>query len=142
MTHDLLEVLDRIVILEVVGVGDLPWSPFSLVIGVVDHWGIPLAPVGRVGLHWLLPLTTPSSISTLGVGNGRSNPIAILLLIPLLGLLRVGVRDSLGFIIEPALRLDGILVDNLVGSVVIPVIRLHGKLDQRGRQGRNQHVPW
>lgn len=129
--YDLLEALDGIVILKVVGVGDLSWGPLSLVVGVVDHWSVPLALESGIGLHWPLPLTTPRSIGTLGVRNGWGNPVTILFVIPLLRFFRFRVRDSLRFIIEPALGLDGILVNDFVRSVLVPVIRLCGKLDRR-----------
>jgi hypothetical protein len=132
MSYDLLEALDGSVILEVTGVGDLSWGPFSLVLGVVDHWSVPLALEGRVGLQWPRPLATPRGISALGVGNSWSDPVTILLVVPLLGFLRVGIRDSLRFVIEPSFGLDGILVNDLVRSVFIPVVRLSGKLDHKG----------
>ena len=131
-SYNLLEALDGGVILEVTGVGDLSWGPLSLVFGIFNHRGVPLALVGGVGLQRLLPFTAPRSISALGVGNGRSNPVTILLVIPLLGFLRVGVRDSRRFVIEPALGLDGLLVNDLVRSVFVPVLGLHRKSDHKG----------
>jgi len=37
-----------------------------------------------------------------------------------------GIRDTQELIIEPTLRLLGILVENLIGCILIPVIRLLG----------------
>jgi hypothetical protein len=37
-----------------------------------------------------------------------------------------GVRDSQGLIIEPTIRLLGVLIENLIGCVLIPVIGLRG----------------
>ena len=130
--YNLLEALDGGVILEVTGVGDLSWGPLSLVLGVVDHRSVPLALEQRIDLQWLLPLTTPGDISTLGVGNGWSDPVTVLLLVPFLRLLGVGVRDGQGFVVEPALRLGGFLVDDFVGSVFIPVFGLCERLDRIG----------
>lgn len=90
----------------------------------------------------MLPLTTPRSISALGVGNGWGNPVAILLIIPLLRFLGVGVRDSQRFIIEPALRLDGILVDNFIRSVFVPIARLYRRLDYKELPRCDWQVPW
>lgn len=122
--YDLLEALDWIVVLEEIRVGDFSWGPLSFVVGVVDHRSVPFTPVCRVGLHWFLPLPTPGSLDTLRVGNGWSDPVTILLIVPFLGFLRVGVGDSPRFIIEPALRLDSVLINNLVRSVIIPIVRL------------------
>ena len=127
--YDLLEALDWLVVLEVARIGDQSWSPFSLVFGVVDHRSVPLAPVVRVGLHWFLPLAAPGGLNTLGVRNGRSDPVTIFFIVPLLRLLRFGIRDNLKFVVEPALRLDGVLIDDLVRGVVIPVIGLGEESD-------------
>ena len=130
--YNLLEALDGSVILEVSGVGDLSWGPLSLVFRVVDHRGVPLALVGGVALQWLLPLTTPRSVSALGVGNGRGNPVTILLIIPLLGFLGVRVRDCQRFGVEPTRGLDGLLINNLVRGVFVPIVGLRRKLDHKG----------
>jgi hypothetical protein len=37
-----------------------------------------------------------------------------------------GVRDTQGFVIEPTFRLLGLIVKNLIGCILIPVIRLRG----------------
>ncbi len=37
-----------------------------------------------------------------------------------------GVRDTQGLIIEPTFRLLGFLIENLIGCILIPVIRLRG----------------
>ena len=125
-----LEALDRGVILEVSGVGDLSGGPLSLVFGIVDHRGVPLALEGGVGLQGLLPFTAPSSVGTLGVRNGRSDPVTILLVIPFLGFLGVGVGDRQRFVIEPALGLDGILINDLIRSIFIPIGGLCRSLGQ------------
>ena len=131
MAYNLLEALNGFVILKVAGVGDRSRCPLSLVLGVVDHRSVPLALVGGIRLHGPLPLTTSGSVGTLGVSNGWANPVTVLVIIPLLGLFRVGVRDILRFVVEPTLRLDGILINNFVGSVFIPVSRLYGWLDYK-----------
>jgi hypothetical protein len=111
-------------VLEEVGVRDLARRPLALVSGVVDHRRVPLALVGRVGLVRPLPLAAARSLVALGVANHRSNPLTILLVIPLLRLLRVGIRDLLGLVVEPALGLRRLLVGDLVGSVLVPVLGL------------------
>ena len=50
-TYDGFEVLDGSQVFEVVGVGDLTRSPLALVRRVVNHGGVPLALVSRVGLE-------------------------------------------------------------------------------------------
>ena len=142
MAYNLLEALDWVIILEVIGVGDLSWGPLSLIVRIVDHRSVPFAPVNRVGFHWPLPLATPGSIGTLRVGNGWRNPVTILLVIPFFGFLRVRVRDSLRFVIKPTLRFDSILVNNLVRSVVIPIVRLGGNLDRNEGRGCYSYLPW
>jgi hypothetical protein len=49
-TYDLVEALGGFQIFKEVRVGDLTGCPFALVCGVVNHGGIPLALVIRVGL--------------------------------------------------------------------------------------------
>ena len=83
------EALDGGAVLEVVGVGDLAGSPLALVRGVVDHGCEPLALVVGVGLVGALPLAAAGSLVTLGVANGGRDPVTILLVIPLLGLLSI-----------------------------------------------------
>ena len=45
---------------------------------------------------------------------------------PTLQYIRTGIRNSQGFIIEPAFRLLSILIEDLIGLVLIPVIGLLG----------------
>ena len=105
-TYNGLEALDGVEVFEEVRVGDLARSPLALIFGVVDHWSIPLALVGRVSLegatsrmsdgitltsrlHVPLPLATSGSLITLGVADSRGNPITVLFVIPFLRLLSI-----------------------------------------------------
>ncbi len=142
-THNLVEALDGGEVLEERRVGDLAGSPLALVCGVVDHGGVPLALVSGVGLVGALPLATAGSLVALGVANGRGDPLAVLLVIPLLRLLSVydviclstlrshcenvkltRVRNELRLVIEPALGLNGLLIGDLVRSLLVPVLGL------------------
>ncbi len=82
--------------MEVLGVVDLGVDPLALVGGVGDLAGLPLALVG-------------------GVGNLRGLPAAVHVIIPVLGLLGLGVSNGLGLV--PVLGLlvlrigDGLLID-------------------------------
>lgn len=113
-------------VLEKCWVLDLARGPKSFVGGVVDERSGPLALVVGVLLHGLSPGTTSGDFGTLGVGDSWGDPIAILLVIPILGLLGLWVSDSGGFILKPILRHGGILVNNLERSVLIPVLGLRG----------------
>jgi len=46
----------------------------------------PLALVSGVGLVGALPFTTARSLSALGVGDSRSDPVTVFFIVPLLGL--------------------------------------------------------
>lgn len=111
-------------VLEVGRVGDLAGSPGSLVGGVVNQGSRPLALVVRVLLHGGRPRTTSGGILALGVGNSGRNPVAILLIIPVLGLLGLGVGDASGLVLKPVLGNGSLLVDNLEGSLLVPVLGL------------------
>lgn len=115
-----------VLVLIVVGVLDLAGSPDTLVGGVVNEGGRPLALVVRVLDQRLGPGATAGDIVTLGVGDGGGNPVTILLVIPVLGLLSLGVGNNRGLIDKPVLRLSGLLVDNLERRILIPVLRLDG----------------
>ena len=90
-----------------------------------------------------LPLSASRSFVALRVVDGGRNPVTILLIIPFLGLLGIcdkyvnpasttshrnrkhtWVGDDLRLVIEPALGLLSLLVEDLVGSILIPVIGL------------------
>lgn len=114
----------RGLVLEVVGVGNLLGSPDTLVRRVVDEGSGPLALVGRVLLHRRLPLAATRDFIALGVGNGRRNPVTVLLVIPVLRLLGLGVRNSGGLILKPVFRLGSLLIDNLKWRVLVPVLGL------------------
>lgn len=115
-----------VLVLEVVGVLDLAGSPDALVGRVVNVRSRPLALVVGVLNHGLGPGATARNISALGVGDSGGDPVTILLIIPILGLLGLGVGDGEGLIDEPVSRLSGILIDNLVRGILIPVIGLLG----------------
>ncbi|KAI6761764.1 hypothetical protein HG531_002317 [Fusarium graminearum] len=116
----------RGLVLEVVGVLDLAGSPGALVGRVLDVRSGPLALVVRVALHGLGPGATARGIGTLGVGNSRCNPVTIFLIIPVIGLLSLGVRNGNGLLLEPVLRLGSLLVNDLEGGFLIPVLGLLG----------------
>jgi len=112
-------------ILEEVGIGDLARSPDSLVGRVVDEGGAPLALIIGVTLHGPLPFATTDFI-TLGVADDGCQPFTILFVVPFLGLLSFGVGNGVRFIIEPTFRFDGIFIEDLVRSVLIPILGLLG----------------
>lgn len=87
-TYDLVEV-GRVLVLEVVRVGNLAGSPWSLVFRVVDQGGGPLALEVWIGFSRSDPLTAPRCLATLGVGNSGSKPITIFFVVPFLWLLSV-----------------------------------------------------
>lgn len=113
-------------VLKVVGVLDLAGSPDALVGRVVNVRSSPLALVVGVLLHGLLPGTATRGVGTLGVGDHGGDPVTVLLVIPVLGLLGLGVGDGERLIDEPVLRLSSLLIDNLERSVLIPVLGLLG----------------
>lgn len=114
----------RGLVLKVVGVLDLAGSPDALVSRVVDQRSRPLALVVRVLLHGLGPGAASRNIVALGVGNGRRDPVTILLIIPVLRLLSLGVRNGERLIDEPVLGHSSLLIDNLEGRILIPILRL------------------
>ena len=118
-----LEVRWRLVF-EEIRVGNLAWRPHALVGRVIDHLRCPFAFVVWVLLHRLLPRPTAGHLITLGVRNHGWDPVAVLLVIPVFGLLGFGVRNHGWFILEPIGGFLGFLVDDLVGSIFIPVIWL------------------
>ena len=111
-------------VLEEVGVLDLARSPGSLVLGVVNQGRAPLALVVGVLLLGLSPGTATGDVGALGVGDSRSDPVAILLVIPVLGLLSLGVGDGGGLVDEPVLGDRSLLIDDLEGGVLIPILGL------------------
>jgi len=125
-TTNLGQALNRLVVLEEVGVGDLGGCPFAFVGRVVDHGREPLALVSGVGLVGTFPFTASRCLSALGVGNGGWDVFTIFLIVPLFRLGGIGVGDSEGFVVEPALGLGGLLIDNLVRCILVPVLRLGG----------------
>ena len=86
---------------EVVGVGDLPRLPLALVVGVVDEGRVPLALVQRVVDHGLLPEAASGGRGALRVGHEPSLPLAVHLLVPVGGLVGLGVSDLDGLVFEP-----------------------------------------
>jgi hypothetical protein len=114
----------RGLVLKIVGVLDLARSPDTLVCGVVNERGGPLALVFGVLLHGRLPLAATRNLVTLGVGNSRWDPVTILLIIPIFRLLSLWVGNGGGLVLEPILRLGSFLIDNLERRLLIPVFRL------------------
>lgn len=57
-------------------------SQTYLVVGVVNHWGFPLALVVGVINHWSFPGATTGGCLTGGVRDLRSLPLAVHVLIP------------------------------------------------------------
>lgn len=113
-------------ILEVGGVGNLAGGPDTLVGRIVNQRSGPRALVLGVLLHGTGPLAAARDIGTLGVGDSRRDPVTILLVVPVLGLLSLGVANAGGLILEPVLGLLSFLIQNLEGCLLIPVGRLGG----------------
>eukprot|EP00760_Papus_ankaliazontas_P028153 PhM_4_TR3556/c0_g1_i1/m.67876 len=98
----------------------------GLVLGVGDLLRLPLALVRGVGDALRLPLPLE-----LGVGDLRGLPLAVLRLIPVVGLLGVGVGDGLGLLVPVlGLLVLGVvhlgLVDPVGGLLVAGVVDLLG----------------
>lgn len=144
-TADLMKGPNGSLILKEAGVGDLAGGPDTLVRWIVDERSVPLALVVRVGLDGAktdiksannkertmwdavpLPRTASRSRFTLGVLYGWRDPVTILLIIPLLGLLSLWVGNELGFVLEPVLGFNGILIRDGVRCIFVPVVRLLG----------------
>lgn len=123
--HDLVEV-GGLEVLKVVGVGDLARGPHALVLGVVDERREPLALVLRVRDLGLLPRSAPRRVLALGVRDSWGDPLAIVVVGPLLRLLSVRVGDDGGLVLEPVLGLGRALVQDGLGSVLVPVGGLDG----------------
>lgn len=111
-------------ILKIVRVGNLPWGPDPFVDWVVNVlWG-PFAFVRRVLLGWWFPFAATGDFITFGVWHLRRHPVAIFLIIPVLGLLGLGIWDHGGLVLKPIFRPCGFLVYDLEGSVFVPILRL------------------
>ncbi|KFM27682.1 hypothetical protein F751_5646 [Auxenochlorella protothecoides] len=104
------------------GVGDVARLPGALVRRVGHLRPGPLALVGRVGLGGTLPLATADGAGR--VGDERRLPVAILLCVPVLGLVRGRVLDLGRLGVQPALRLHRVLVGDLQRRVLVPVLGL------------------
>ncbi len=111
-------------VFEVVGVGNLPRCPDTLVRWVVNVLWCPLALIVWVALRGSLPFATAGCLLTLGVGYSWRNPIAILLVIPVFGLLGLRVWDHGGLVIKPVIWLGSFLVGNFERGVFIPIFGL------------------
>ena len=120
-----LQIRGRLV-LEVVGVLDPARRPNALVRRVVNHRCHPLALVRWVALRRALPWPAPRDFFALGIWHAWRDPVAILILIPILGLLRRRVRHHQRLVIQPVGWLLRLVVGTLVRRVLIPVIRLLG----------------
>jgi len=107
-------------------VGNLAWCPDALVGRVVDIRSGPLALVCWVALHRGFPLAATCRFVALGVWNLGGDPISILLVIPILGLLGLWVGNHGGLVNQPVFGLLGLLVHNLVWRILVPVLWLSG----------------
>lgn len=114
----------RSLVLEVVGVGDLSWSPDSLVGRVINQRSRPLALISWVSDHWGLPLAASRALLTLGVGDGWGNPVTVFFVIPVLWFDSLRVGNGSWLVIQPVSWLGGLGVDNLEGSIFIPILGL------------------
>ena len=63
-TYDLVKALDRFKIHKEVRVGDLTGCPFALIRRIINHGGIPLALVVRIGLVGTANRNQPTESST------------------------------------------------------------------------------
>ena len=88
---------------EVIGVLDLARRPYALVRRIVDQWRAPFTLIVGIGLGRADPIAATRRLLALGVGNRRGDPVTILLVIPLLGLLGVGVGDNSKLVVKPTL---------------------------------------
>lgn len=113
-------------VLEIVGVGDLSWSPDALVGRVINVLSTPFTLVQGILLHRWLPFSATRSFFTFGVGHRRWDPITILLIIPIFWLLGFGIRDTAWFVLEPVIGLGGVSVNNLEWFILIPILWLLG----------------
>lgn len=50
------------------------------------------------------------------------------------------VRDELGLIIEPALRLLSLFIENLIGSILVPIVGLQHRENQLPARSINAHL--
>jgi hypothetical protein len=120
-TADLPEALGWLLIVEVGGIGNLAWGPFTLVGWVVDHRCVPFALVVRVGLGRSLPFTATGSRFALGILDGGRNPVTIFLIVPFFGLDCVRIGNAGGLVHQPIVGYFGVLVRDLVRCVLIPI---------------------
>lgn len=75
-------------------------------------------------MHIPLPFATSRGFRTLGIWDGGSNPVTVFLIIPFLGLGGIRIRDGQRLIIKPVFRFLGLLIRDLVRSILVPVIGL------------------
>ena len=99
----LADVVDGLVV-DVLRVGDHRSLPLALVLGIVDHSGSPLTLVS-------------------GIRNHGSLPFTIVLIIPVVGLLGLGVRDLSGLVV-PVLGLLVLGIGDL--GLIDPILGLLG----------------
>ena len=50
------------------------------------------------------------------------------------------VRDELGLIIEPALRLLSLFIENLIGSILVPIVGLQHRENRLSARSINAHL--
>ena len=68
---------------------------------VGDHWREPLALVRRIVDHGPFPLSTTGSGLALWIFDEWGFPVPVHVLVPIVGLLCLGIRDHLRFIVQP-----------------------------------------
>jgi hypothetical protein len=116
---EVIEGIDVVVLL-VLRVGNLGMNPLALVCGVGDCAGRPFSLVIGVGDGGGLPLTILLIIPVLGLlGIGISNEFRNRVPVSRLGVLRVG---NSGFV-NPVLRLGNVGVRNLLGRKEVPALK-------------------
>lgn len=105
-----------------------------LVVGVVNHGGLPLALVAGVVNHWTFPGAAAGSSLTGGVRDLRSLPLAVHFLIPDGQEVQKVIR-VVDFILtnrqpptgcdSPVVRFDSVRVSDVLWFVVQPAVRFH-----------------
>lgn len=111
ITYNLIKVLSRNEVLEVIRVGNLARLPYTFIGRIINHGGIPLALVDWVGFHgsvhayikmWLeqkkggtlpSPFTTSRRFVAFGVSDNGSDPFAVFLIVPFFRFLSICKKE-------------------------------------------------